>query len=193
MPLFRCWGMTDGETGNLEQMIKNKKTPSDSLATMTQLVLPGDTNHYMNLMGGRMMHWIDVLSAIVAHRHSNSDIVVTASVDNISFHRPIHLGDVVTLAAKVTRAFRTSMEIYIVAEAEDIKSGAKSISNTAFFTFVALDRDGKPISVPEIEPQTEEEKELYAGALRRRQMRLVLSGKMSPREADGLKEIFSKP
>lgn len=173
-------------------MVKNKKFPRESLSTMTELVMPSDTNHYMNLMGGRMMHWIDVVSAIVAHRHSNCDMVVTASVDNISFHQPIHLGDVVTLVAKVTRAFRTSMEIHIVVEAEDIKTGTKRISNTAFYTFVALDKEGKPKGVPEVEPETAEEMELYEGALRRREMRLVVSGKISPREADGLKDMFNK-
>lgn len=173
-------------------MIKNKKFPRESLSTMTELVLPGDTNHYMDLMGGRMMHWIDVVSAIVAHRHSNCEVVVTASVDNISFHQPIHLGDVVTLVAKVTRAFRTSMEIHIVVEAESIATGEKKVSNTAFYTFVALDKDGKPRSVPEVEPETEAERELYDGALRRRQMRLILSGKLSPHEADGLKDLFNK-
>lgn len=156
---------------------------------MTELVLPNDTNTLNNLMGGRLMHWMDIVSAIAAQRHSNR-IVVTASVDNISFREPIRLGNVVTLKARVTRGFNSSMEIKIDVEAEDIPSGKKFLSNSAYFTFVAVDQTGRPIDVPEIEPETDEEKELYAGALRRRQLRLVLSGRMKPHDANELKSIF---
>lgn len=170
-------------------MAKKTKKPSDSFVSMTELVLPNDTNTLNNLMGGRLMHWMDIVSAIAAQRHSNR-IVVTASVDNISFREPIRLGNVVTLKAKVTRAFNSSMEIRIDVEAEDIPSAKKFISNSAYLTFVAVDGTGRPIDVPEIEPETEEEKELYAGALRRRQLRLVLSGRMKPSDAHELKSIF---
>jgi acyl-CoA hydrolase len=140
-------------------------------------------------MGGRLMHWMDIVSAISAQKHSNR-IVVTASVDNISFREAIQLGNVVTLKAKVTRAFNSSMEVRIDVEAEDIPAGKKSMSNSAYFTFVAVDQSGHPIDVPEIVAETEEEKELYNGALRRRQLRLILSGRMKPQDAHELKSIF---
>lgn len=167
-----------------------KKFAKESLVTMTELVLPNDTNTLNNLMGGRLMHWMDIVSAIAAQKHSNR-IVVTASVDNISFTKPIQLGNVVSLTAKVTRAFNSSMEVHIKAEAEDIPSGKKFGSNSAFFTFVAVDQSGRPIDVPEVLPETEEEKELYDGALRRRQLRLVLAKRMKPDEAVELKSIFN--
>src|SRR5919106_6829626 len=119
--------------------MKKQKLVKDSFTTMTELVLPNDTNTLNNLMGGRMMHWLDIVSAISAQKHSNR-IVVTASVDNISFRHPIRLGNVVTLKANVTRAFNTSMEVRIYVEAEDIPSGKKIDSNSAYFTFVALDQ-----------------------------------------------------
>ncbi len=140
-------------------------------------------------MGGRLMHWMDIVSAIAAQKHSNR-IVVTASVDNISFKHPIQLGNVVTLKAKVTRAFNSSMEVRIDVDAEDIPASRKVESNSAYFTFVAVDQTGRPIDVPEVEPETEEEKEFYNGALRRRQLRLILSGRMKPTEANELKSIF---
>ena len=168
---------------------RKKKTPSESLVSMTELVLPNDTNTLNNLMGGRLMHWMDIVSAIAAQKHSNR-IVVTASVDNISFRHPIRLGNVVTLRAKVTRAFSSSMEVRIDVDAEDVPSGVKFESNSAYFTFVAVDQTGRPIDVPEVEPTNEEEQALYEGALRRRQLRLILSGRMKPSEAKELKSIF---
>lgn len=167
-----------------------KKSVKESAVTMTELVLPNDTNTLNNLMGGKLMHWMDIVSAISAQKHSNR-IVVTASVDNVSFGKPIQLGNVVTLKAQVTRAFSSSMEVHIEVEAEDIPSGKKFASNSAFFTFVAVDQSGRPIDVPEAVPETPEEKELYAGALRRRQLRLVLAGRMKPDEAKELKSIFN--
>ena len=156
---------------------------------MTELVLPNDTNTLNNLMGGRLMHWMDIVSAIAGQKHSNST-VVTASVDNISFRSPIQLGNVVTLRAKVTRAFNSSIEIRIDVEAENIPEGKKVASNTAYFTFVAVDKEGKPVEVPEIEPENEDERALYDGALRRRQLRLILAGRMKPSEAKELRSIF---
>lgn len=170
-------------------MVKKKKTPRESFVSMTELVLPNDTNTLNNLMGGRLMHWMDIVSAIAAQKHSNR-IVVTASVDNISFRHPIQLGNVVTLRARVTRAFNSSMEVRIDVDAEDIPSGKKIDSNMAYFTFVAMDESGHPTDVPEVEPQTEEEVGLYDGALRRRQLRLILAGRMNPQDANELKSIF---
>lgn len=171
-------------------MSTKKKFVRESFVTMTELVLPNDTNTLNNLMGGKLMHWMDIVSAISAQKHSNR-IVVTASVDNVSFGKPIQLGNVVTLKAQVTRAFSSSMEVHIKVEAEDIPSGKKFASNSAFFTFVAVDQAGKPIDVAEAIPETREEQELYAGALRRRQLRLVLAGRMKPDEAAELKSIFN--
>ena len=156
---------------------------------MTELVLPNDTNTLNNLMGGRLMHWMDVVSAIAGQKHCNS-IVVTASVDNISFRTPIQLGNVVTLKAKVTRAFNTSVEVRIDVDAENIPEGKKVASNSAYFTFVAVDKNGNPVEIPEVVPETEEEKAQYDGALRRRQVRLILSGRMKPEEAKELKSLF---
>ncbi|HET8860616.1 acyl-CoA thioesterase [Marivirga sp.] len=170
-------------------MPKQAKNPKDTYTIMTELVLPNDTNPLNNLMGGRLMHWMDIVSAIAAQKHCNR-IVVTASVDNISFQHPIALGDVVTLEAKVTRAFSSSVEVHIVVKGENIPSGKKYPSNSAFFTFVAVDQSGRPIDVPELIPETEEEQELFDGALRRRQLRLVLGKRMKPEEATELKSIF---
>ena len=147
-------------------MAKRKKFTKESYVTMTELVLPNDTNTLNNLMGGRLMHWMDIVSAIAAQKHSNR-IVVTASVDNVSFGKPIQLGNVVTLKAQVTRAFSSSMEVRIEVEAEDIPSGKKFESNSAYFTFVAVDQSGRPIDVPEAVPESPEEQEFYDGALRR--------------------------
>lgn len=166
------------------------KTCEESKVTMTELVLPNDTNTLDNLMGGRLMHWMDVVSAIAAQKHSNS-IVVTASVDNISFAQPIQLGDVVTLKAFVTRAFSTSMEVYIEVISENIPAGEMEETNRAFFTFVAVDKKGKPKRVPELKPETEVEQELFNGALRRRQLRLVLAKRMNPSDATELKSLFN--
>ena len=173
-------------------MSRKKKFPRESAVSMTELVLPNDTNTLNNLMGGRLMHWMDIVSAISAQKHSNR-FVVTASVDNISFKQPIRLGNVVTLKAKVTRAFNSSMEVRIDVIAEDIPASTVTESNSAFFTFVAVDQLGRPIDIAEVEPETDEEKELFEGALRRRQLRLILAGRMKPSEAKELRSIFDIP
>ena len=170
-------------------MSNKKKKAADSEVVMTELVLPNDTNTLDNMMGGRLLHLMDIASAIAAQRHSNR-IVVTASVDNVSFNAPIALGNVVTLKAKVTRSFNSSMEVYIKVTAEDIPAKKKIVSNSAFYTFVAVDQGGKPIDVPELIPETESEVELYEGALRRRQLRLVLAGRMKPQDATEVKALF---
>lgn len=166
-----------------------QKFARESFVITTEMVMPNETNPLNNLMGGHLMHSMDVVAALAAQRHSNR-IVVTASVDNISFARPIHLGHAVTYEAKVTRAFNSSMEVHIVVHAEDIPSGERFKSNEAFFTFVAVDQTGRPIDVPEVIPETEEEKKMYDYALRRRQLRLVLAGRLKPAEATELKSIF---
>lgn len=161
----------------------------DSITIMTELVLPNDTNVFGNLMGGRLMYWMDIAAALSAQKHCNS-AVVTASVDNISFENPIRLGNVVHIEAKISRAFTTSMEIHLKVWGEDLKKQHKYKSNEAYYTFVALNADDKPIPVPGLIPETDEEKKLFEGALRRRQLRLILGGKMKPNDAAELKALF---
>lgn len=156
---------------------------------MTEMVFPNDTNFYGNLMGGRLMYWMDTAAAMVAGKHCNAPCV-TVSVDNISFDAPIKLGQVVHIEAQASRAFNTSLEIHIKVWGEDLTQQYKYRSNEAYFSFVALDPNGKPRPVPAIEPETEEEKKIYDGALRRRQLRLVLAKKMKPEEATELKALF---
>jgi acyl-CoA hydrolase len=168
----------------------NQKFAKDSVTIMTEMVLPNDTNTLNNLMGGRLMHWMDIVAAIAAQKHCNR-IVVTASADNISFKEPINLGNVVTLRSQVTRAFNSSMEVFIEVTAEDIPASKKIMTHRAFFTFVAVDQNGKPIEVPLVVPETPEEIEFYEGALRRRQLRLVLAQRMKPEEAVELRSIFN--
>lgn len=166
-----------------------QKTAKQSEVVMTEMVLPNDTNTLNNLMGGKLMHWMDIVAAIAAQKHSNR-IVVTASADSISFKHPIALGNVVTLKAQVTRSFNSSMEVFIEVWAEDIPANKKTQTHRAFFTFVAVDQNGRPIEVPELVPETEQEKELYEGALRRRQLRLILGKRMDPKDAVELRAIF---
>lgn len=157
---------------------------------MTEMVLPNDTNTLNNLMGGRLLHLMDICAAITAQKHSNR-IVVTASVDNVSFSEPIPLGSVVTLKSWVTRAFNSSMEVYIEVTAENIPAQQKIMSNKAFYTFVAVDQSGRPIDVPEVVPENETEQQLFDGALRRRQLRLVLAGRMKPQDATELRKFLT--
>lgn len=167
------------------------RTPSDSVTMMTEIVLPNDTNVFGNLMGGRLMYWMDIAAAIATQRHCNAP-VVTASVDNISFENPIKLGNTVHIEAKVSRAFNTSMEVHLKVWGEDFTQQYKYKSNEAYYTFVALDPNRRPRVVPKLVPETEEEKQLFEGALHRRQVRLILGGKMKPDDATELKALFFK-
>ena len=169
----------------------NPRKASSSLTIMTELVLPNDTNVFGNLMGGRLMYWMDIAAALSAQKHCNAP-VVTASVDNISFENPILLGNVVHIEAKVSRAFTTSMEVHMRVWGEDLKRQQKYKSNEAYYTFVALDQHNKPTPVPPLTPETEDEHRLFEGALRRRQIRLILGGKMKPDDAIELKALFFK-
>ena len=143
--------------------LKPKKV-NESKTTMTEMVMPNDTNPMGNLMGGNLLRWMDIIGGICAGKHCERH-VVTASVDNVSFTKPIRLGDVVTLEATVTRAFRTSVEIYVEVFASDIKGGNSRRSNHAYYTFVGLDEEnGKPIPVPAVIPLTEIEQQRIEGA-----------------------------
>jgi acyl-CoA hydrolase len=141
-------------------------------------------------MGGRLLHWMDIASAVSAHRHCHR-IVVTASVNNVSFNQPIKLGDIVTISAKVSRAFNSSMEVFMEVTVENNAEGKKVKCNEAIYTFVAVDQLGNPINVPELIPESDEEKLRYDGALRRKQLALILAGKMKPAEATELKALFT--
>ena len=168
-----------------------EKKAIESLVIMTELVLPNDTNTFGNLMGGRLMYWMDIAAALSALKHCSAP-VVTASVDNISFENPIKIGNVVHIEAKVTRAFNSSMEIHLAVWGEDALQQYKYKSNEAYYTFVALDPAGKPRPVNQVVPETEGEKKLFESALRRRQLRLILGGKMKPQDAAELKALFIK-
>ncbi|HVX25595.1 MAG TPA: acyl-CoA thioesterase [Parafilimonas sp.] len=168
------------------------KKVSESVTIMNEIVLPNDTNVFGNLMGGRLMYWMDIAAGISAVKHCNAPCM-TASVDNLSFKNPIKLGNVVHIEAKVTRAFNTSMEIHLRVWGEDNLHQYSYESNEAYFTFVALDPNNKPRPVPAVIPETNEEKLLFEGALRRRQVRLILGGKMKPDDASELKALFTNP
>jgi len=151
-------------------MSKAKKI-SDSQITMTELVLPHHTNQLGNLLGGQLMHWIDICAALSAAKH-NQRVCVTASVDRIDFHHPIKLGEAVTLVASINRVFKTSMEVGVKVFAQNFKENKKVHTNTAYLTFVGVDADGKPVEAIDGIPETEDEKRRYDEALQRRENRL---------------------
>ena len=165
------------------------KPPSESRTTLTDLVLPSETNPLNNLFGGELLARMDRAASIAARRHSRR-IVVTASVNHVAFNKAIPLGSVVTVEAAVSRAFKSSMEIFIDVWVEDRESGLRSKANEAIYTFVAVDETGTPIQIPALEPETDLEKERFEAALRRKQLSLVLAGKMKPDEATELKALF---
>jgi acyl-CoA hydrolase len=165
------------------------KTAKETLAITTKIVLPNDTNTLGNLFGGQLLAWMDVIASVSAHRHSKR-VVVTASVNNVAFQHPINHASIVTLEAKVSRAFNSSMEVFVDVFVEDHVTGKRTKSNEAIYTFVAVDQNGGPIQVPELIPETEEEKMRYDGALRRKELSLILAGKMKPKDAVNLKKLF---
>ena len=170
--------------------MSGSKSTKDTLVIQSNLVLPNDTNMLNDLMGGRLMYQMDIVAAISAQRHSESS-VVTASVDHVSFNHRISLGSIVTVKAWVTRAFNTSMEVKVEVHAENIPDSIKQFkSNEAYFTFVALDKDLKPIKISPIKPDTAEDQLIFEGALRRRQFRLLLAGKIKPSQAPELRSLL---
>lgn len=171
-------------------MTMQAKTPSQSKTVMTDLVLPSETNPLNNLFGGELLARMDRAASIAARRHSRR-IVVTASVNHVAFNRAVPLGSVVTVEAKVSRSFKSSMEVFLDVWVEDRESGERAKANEAIYTFVAVDETGRPIKVPELKPETEQEIERFEAALRRKQLSLVLAGKMKPNDATELKALFS--
>jgi acyl-CoA hydrolase len=158
---------------------------------MNQLVLPNDTNTLNNLMGGILLHWMDIAAAISAQKHAGT-VCVTAAVDNVSFAMPIKLGHVVTISAKVVRAFNTSLEVHLEVWAQDLIEGSKYKCNEAFYTFVSLNSEGKRIGVPQLKPESDQERELYENSLLRRQMKLLMAGKIKIKDAAEIHDLFRK-
>lgn len=165
------------------------KHPSESLTVLTDLVLPSETNALNNLFGGELLARMDRAASISAGRHSRR-IAVTASVNHVAFNKAIPLGSVVIVEAKVSRAFKTSMEVYLDVWVEDRESGKRTKANEAIYTFVAVDETGRPVEVPQIIPETKLETHRFDAALRRKQLSLLLAGKIKPEEATELKALF---
>lgn len=165
------------------------RTPKDTLTVLTDMVLPAETNPLDNLFGGELLARMDRASSIAAQRHSRR-IVVTASVNHVAFNKAVPVGSVVTVEAKVSRAFSTSMEIFVDVWMEDRESQERTKVNEGIYTFVAVDATGSPVKVPKIQPETELEIIRYDGALRRKQLSLVLSKRMKPEDATELKKLF---
>jgi acyl-CoA hydrolase len=167
------------------------KKVAESRTVMTELIMPNDTNPMGNLMGGYLMRWMDIVCAICAGKHCEAH-VVTAAVDHISFQNAIHLGDVITLEANVTRAFTSSVEVFVEVYANDMKGQQARRCNHAYFTFVALDDKKKnPIPVPPVLPLSNEEQTLFESAARRRELRLILSGRIKPKDATEVRKFFA--
>lgn len=173
--------------GKFEDM--EVKTPKDSRTVVTDLVLPSETNPIGNMFGGELLARMDRAASIAARRHSRR-IVMTVAVNHVAFNKMIPLGSVVTVEAQLSRAFTSSMEVFMDVWIEDRESGMRSKANEAIYTFVAVDEMGNPVSVPQLMPETPLEKERHAAALRRKQLSLVLGGKMHPQEATELKALF---
>ena len=152
-------------------MKQRAKKVSESIITMTELVLPNHTNQLGNLLGGQLMHWIDICAALAAAKH-NQTVCVTASVDRIDFHHPIKLGNAVSLVASINRVFKTSMEVGVKVYAESFKEGKRIHTNTAYLTFVAVDENGKPTNAVQVIPESDDEIRRYEEALIRRENRL---------------------
>ncbi len=157
---------------------------------MTEMIMPNDTNPLGDLMGGNLLRWMDVAAAVCAGKHCESH-VVTASVDHVSFTQPIQVGDVITIKSRVTRAFNSSVEVFVEVFSADVRGHNARLCNSAYLTFVALDKDTrKPVAIPKVLPLTGEEQKQYDSAIRRRELRLILSGRMDVSEAVHLRSLF---
>ena len=164
-----------------------EKSVKESRAIINEIVLPNDTNSLGNMMGGRLLHLMDKCAAISAQRHANR-VCVTASVDNVEFQSPIHGSEVVVIESQVNRAFHTSMEVELNVWAENPRQQTKRKCNRAFYTFVAIDADGNTVPVPAVVPETDEEQQRYEAAAKRREIRLVLAGRLDLEDATSLQD-----
>ena len=167
----------------------NPKTPKESQTVMTTIVLTSETNAHNNMFGGDLLALMDRACAIAAMRHAQCK-VVTVSVSHVTFELPIPVGSTIEVDAKVSKAFGSSMEVFADVWIDDIFTHQKTKSNQGIYTFVAVNDDLRPVKVPELIPETEEERERFRGAQRRRELSLILSGRMNPKEADDLKKMF---
>ena len=172
--------------------MEQSKTAQESLTVMTNIVLPNETNSLRNLFGGELLAKMDRCASISAARHC-ARRVVTASVNHVSFKHPIPEAGIVVLESKVSRAFSTSMEIYVDVWLDDVINNRKIHTNEGIYTFVAVDEYNKPVPIPQVEPETELEKERFAAAFRRKELSLILSGRMKPLESVELKKLFQEP
>jgi len=163
------------------------KTVANSRCTMTEIVLPNDTNGLGNLMGGRLLHLMDKAAAISTQRHANR-VCVTAAVDTVEFNSAIRQGEIIIIESQVNRAFRTSMEVELNVWAENPHAQTRRKCNRAYYTFVAVDENSEPTAVPPIQPQTEAEMDRYETASKRRELRLVMSGRIKLKDATSLRE-----
>lgn len=163
------------------------RTVAASRCVTTEIVLPNDTNGLGNLMGGRLLHLMDKCGAISAQRHAGT-VCVTASVDNVEFRSPIRQDEIIVVESQVNRTFRTSMEVELNVWAENPKLGTRRKCNRAYYTFVALGDDGAPVPVPPVVPETDEERSRHAEAQKRREVRLVLSGRLRLEDAGSLRD-----
>ena len=159
------------------------RTVEESQVEMLEVVLPNDANLLGNILGGKVMHLIDIAGAIAAHRHSRSQ-VVTASVDSLDFRHPVRVGQIIILRAFVTRAFTTSMEVEVNVYCDDYVESKRRQTSSAFLTYVALDSEGKPAPVPPLIPRTRDERRRYREALERRRHRLALAARAHRRYFD---------
>lgn len=166
------------------------KTPNDSLTIMTNIVLPSETNYLENMFGGELLARMDKACSISARRHAETHRVVTASVNQVSFIHPIPVGSIVKIEAKVSRAFNSSMEIISDVWLDNPETGETIKTNQGIYTFVAVDANNKPVKIPKLEPQSQEEKDRFDAALRRKQLSLVIAKRMTPDDATELKKLF---
>ncbi|MBM3746208.1 MAG: acyl-CoA thioesterase [Acidobacteria bacterium] len=151
----------------------------ESVSEYSELALPNDANTFGFLLGGKVMHLVDLAAAMAAMRHARRP-VVTASVDHMSFLHPIHIGQLVIVRSSVNRVFRTSMEVGVKVFVEDLLTGERKHTSSAYLTFVAIDERGCPVAVPQVNPETEEEQRRYEDAGRRRAGRLELKSRQRP-------------
>ena len=164
-----------------------KKTVDESRCITSEIVLPNDTNNLGNMMGGRLLYMMDICAAISAQRHTNH-VCVTAAVDSVEFQSPIKQGEIVIIESQVNRVFRTSMEVELNVWAENAMTQTRRKCNSAFYTFVAVDDNSRPTPAPQIYPKTGEEIVRYDAAARRRELRLVGSGRIKLQDATLLQD-----
>ena len=150
----------------------NGKTPSESATEMVQVVLPNDANPLGFILGGTVMHLIDIAGAIACHRHTRS-LLVTAAVDGLQFLHPIKVGDLIILQAQVTAVWGTSLEVEVEVFSEEILTGVRRMTSRAYLTFVAIDRDGQRHAIPPLIVETDAERRRAAEAEVRRAARLA--------------------